>query len=68
MNPLHVHVVNLPCNGDIDAKRFSDKVSDITRQGYEIVSSGVNTTPSGYSRAWAILTKPAWLDRKEEPK
>lgn len=58
MNGKNVWIVSLPCNNNEDAKAFADDVSNLTRQGFEIESSGINTLPNGYSRVWAILTRP----------
>ena len=66
MNGLNTWVINMPCNSNDDARSFCDAITNVTRQGFSIESSGVNTLPSGFSRAWAILTKPEWLDKKEE--
>jgi len=64
MNGKNVWIVNMLCCSNEDAQTFANAVTDATRMGFEIESSGINTLPSGSSRAWAILTKPE--EKKEE--
>ena len=66
MNGLRTWVIQMSCNDNDDAKRFCNAITDATRQGFSIESSGMCALPSGYMKAWAILTKPEWLDKKEE--
>lgn len=63
MNGKNVWVIQMGCNDNEDGKRFADAVTNATRMGFEIESSGINTLPNGYCKAWAILTKP---EKKEE--
>lgn len=58
MNGKNVWVIQMGCNGNEDGKRFCDAVTQATRAGFEIESSGVLALPNGYCKAWAILTKP----------
>ena len=63
MNGKNVWVIQMGCNSDEEGKRFCDAVTQATRLGFEIESSGMCALPNGYMKAWAILTKS---EKKED--
>lgn len=58
MSGKNVWVIQMGCNDNEEGKRFAAAVTAVTRQGFEIESCGMCALPSGYMKAWAILTKP----------